>query len=236
MVQKTMHQVKTKTPTSLTSAITQTDTRIDVADISEYLLDPAPNLVHLKSGSSLWERCRYTAVVQTTGNAGYLTIERSGEYHGSSANGSALAWGVGTKVYRGLGEGDIGPIQSNIADHESRIQAIETLDVNWSEVTATSQSLAVNKGYILNNASRITCTLPTVSAVGDVIRIVGKGAGGWKIAQNASQYIKIGNYVSTTGTGGYLQSCNPGDAVDLICDIANTSWRVSPNPVILEVI
>ena len=44
-------------------------------------------------------------------------------------------------------------------------------------------------GYIASNASEVTITLPTAPAVGDVIRVSGAGAGGWKIAQNAGQAI-----------------------------------------------
>ena len=65
--------------------------------------------------------------------------------------------------------------------------------VSISEVTGTSQSASVNAGYVCNNASRVTVTLPSTAAVGDTIKIIGKGAGGWKVAQNASQYIQFAN-------------------------------------------
>lgn len=46
--------------------------------------------------------------------------------------------------------------------------------VSYTEVTGTSQSIAVNTGYILNNAVLVTATLPSTSAVGNIVRVVGK--------------------------------------------------------------
>jgi hypothetical protein len=51
------------------------------------------------------------------------------------------------------------------------------------------------------------------------------GAGGWKIAQNASQNIQIGNLSSTSGTGGSIASTNQFDSIHFICTVANTTWQ-----------
>lgn len=92
------------------------------------------------------------------------------------------------------------------------------------EVISTSQSMAINTGYIANNLALVTATLPSTSAVGDLVWIVGKGLGGWKIAQNAGQTIHFGNQNTTTGAGGSLDSTNQYDAIQLLCTIANTDW------------
>lgn len=94
----------------------------------------------------------------------------------------------------------------------------------FTEVTGTSQAMAVNSGYILNNASLVTATLPSSSVVGDLVWIIGKGSGGWKIAQNAGQVIHYGNRDTTLGVGGYLDSTNQYDAIQLVCITANTDW------------
>jgi len=97
----------------------------------------------------------------------------------------------------------------------------------WAEVTGTTQALAVNTGYILNHATTmVVATLPSTAAVGDVIRIVGKGAAMWKVAQNASQYIRFAGLTTTTGTGGYLQAENRDDCIELLCTVANNGWTV----------
>lgn len=96
----------------------------------------------------------------------------------------------------------------------------------WSEVTGTSQAAAVNNGYIANNAGLVTITLPDTAALGSIVRVAGLGAGGWLIAQNASEIIHFGNQVTTTGVGGSLASINRYDAVELVCVVANTEWAV----------
>lgn len=98
--------------------------------------------------------------------------------------------------------------------------------LSWNETTGTSQSLIIRNGYVANNAALVTFTLPTNGAIGDTIKVVGKGAGGWRIAQNASQFIQFGNKVTTTGTGGRLDSTNRYDCVEFICTTTNTGWLV----------
>ena len=98
--------------------------------------------------------------------------------------------------------------------------------ISWSEVTGTTQTMAVDTGYIANNASQVVLTLPTTAAVGKVVRVSGKGAGGWRVAQNASEIIHFGNLDSTTGTGGYIESTHRRDAVELVCVVADTEWNV----------
>jgi hypothetical protein len=96
----------------------------------------------------------------------------------------------------------------------------------WSTVTGTSQSMAVNSGYVANNAGVVTMTLPTTAAVGDVIYVTGLGTGGWSIAQNASQLIHVGSLASTTGVGGSVSSTNQYDTIGIRCIVANTTWTV----------
>jgi len=98
--------------------------------------------------------------------------------------------------------------------------------ITWSEVTGTTQAASVNAGYIANNAGLVTITIPTTAAVGDVVRVTGKGAGGWKIAQNASEIIHFLGTDTTTGTGGSLASTGTYDGVEIVCVVANTEWVV----------
>lgn len=94
----------------------------------------------------------------------------------------------------------------------------------YTEVTGTTQSMAVNNEYTANNAGLVTLTLPATAAIGDEVTVNGKGAGGWLIAQNASQLIHLGSSVTTTGTGGSLASTNLWDNIKLKCVTANTTW------------
>lgn len=99
----------------------------------------------------------------------------------------------------------------------------------WTEVTGTSQAASVNNGYILNNAGLVTLTLPATAAVGEIIEVSGKGAGGWLVAQNSGQAIHFGNTNTTTGVAGSLASTNRYDTVKLLCITANTDFIVLSN-------
>lgn len=101
--------------------------------------------------------------------------------------------------------------------------------MSWVEVTGTSQAMLVSTGYIANNAALITLTLPSTAVIGDSIRVLGKGAGGWKIAQNATQQIVFGKLSTTIGTGGSLASTNLNDCLELRCITSGTAtiWEVA---------
>lgn len=97
---------------------------------------------------------------------------------------------------------------------------------SWTEITGTTVALAVNNGYIMNNAAGVAGTLPATAVLGSIIALVGKGVGGWLIAQNAGQTIHFGNMNTTTGAGGSLGSMLQYDCVEIICITANTDFVV----------
>lgn len=95
---------------------------------------------------------------------------------------------------------------------------------NWTEITAGSATLAVNNNYVINNSAMVNLTLPSLSTLGDKIEIYGKGAGGWKIIQLASQQIIMGENASTIGSAGYAESTYQDDILILRCITANNVW------------
>lgn len=102
--------------------------------------------------------------------------------------------------------------------------------IGWTEVTGTTQAMSADSGYVANNASLITFTLPATAAFGTAISIIGKGAGGWTIAQNASQSIQLGSVSTTVGVGGSVSSANRYDSLNLICTTANLVWTLRGAP------
>lgn len=102
--------------------------------------------------------------------------------------------------------------------------------IGWTEVTGTTQAITADNGYVANNAGLVTFTLPVTAAFGTVINIIGKGAGGWAVAQNASQVIRIGSSASTAGVGGSIASTNQFDAIELLCTTADTVWTAVTAP------
>jgi hypothetical protein len=90
-------------------------------------------------------------------------------------------------------------------------------------VTSLHLQMDSNNGYITNNAGNITLVLPVSFAVGDVFEIVGFGAGGWSIEQNAGQQIFVGKLPSTAGIAGGISSTQAMDSIKLVGVVASTS-------------
>lgn len=102
--------------------------------------------------------------------------------------------------------------------------ASSTSGMTWTTVSGTTQSAAVNNGYITNNAGAVTVTLPTTFAIGDTIEVKGLGAGGWVMAAGTATTIRIGS--SVTSSAGSLTSANQYDTVRVTGLVANTTWSV----------
>lgn len=98
----------------------------------------------------------------------------------------------------------------------------------WNEITVVGPTaMSINNGYVTNSGSRVQLLLPLTSAFGSNIRILGKGAGGWQINQNAGQSIVLDSNSTTVGATGTLQSDAFRDSVDLVCTTADTVWTIA---------
>jgi len=100
------------------------------------------------------------------------------------------------------------------------------------EVTGTSGTFGEDEAYVLNNASQVVMTLPTVGTFGKVIIVNAKGAGGGRINTSATQQI-----VGTSGTqptAGQDISFPQHSAITLKCTTGHATaavWSiVSVNP------
>lgn len=131
---------------------------------------------------------------------------------GNDPSAATLTAGSGVSISNGSGSITISAVGGGLT---------------WTVVTGTSQSAAVNNGYIANNAGLVTVTLPSTSAVGDLVAVTGiNNATGWKVAQNAGNQIFFGTSSTTSGTGGSLASTATRDTVFLVCMTANATWNV----------
>ena len=98
--------------------------------------------------------------------------------------------------------------------------------LTWVDQASGTVTMAVNTAYVVDDgASLVTLTFPATAALGSVFGIIGKGAGGWTIAQATGQSIHFGN-VTTTTTTGSLSSTLQYDSVWLVCITANTVFSV----------
>lgn len=158
-------------------------------------------------------------VTSATGVPSFLTGMTDGKLvmgvtGGTPVAGSLLA-GAGVSITSGVGTLTIAATGSGIG---------------WNEVTGTSQAMSADTGYIANNAGLVTLTLPTTAAVGQTSIVIGKGAGGWSIAQGVGQNIQFGSVSTTVGVGGSLSSTNRFDSIQLVCTTANTTFTVLGSP------
>jgi hypothetical protein len=96
----------------------------------------------------------------------------------------------------------------------------------YEEITGASGTLQYNKMHGANNVGLVTLTLPATAAVGERFSVIGVGAGGWKIAQNAGQSIQKEATTTTVGTGGSVAGAQ-GTSVEVVCVEADTKWIVS---------
>lgn len=61
--------------------------------------------------------------------------------------------------------------------------------LKWNVAASGNVQTQSNNGYVLMNGSAVTVTLPTTPAVGDVVRVLEKGTGGFTLAMNSGQSI-----------------------------------------------
>lgn len=107
--------------------------------------------------------------------------------------------------------------------------------LTFNAVSSSTQALAVNNSYYTTYSGLNVMTLPSTAAVGSIIQIIAGPSGNtFKVAQNSGQLIYYGakngvSQVTTTGTGGSLQSIDPNTSVTIICIVANTTWAVLYN-------
>jgi hypothetical protein len=105
--------------------------------------------------------------------------------------------------------------------------------LTWVQITA-SQIMTEQFGYILqNDTAPISLTLPSSSAVGNIIIISGDlGCQGFTISQSAGQQMVLSPTIaSTIGTAGLYTVPAPaqGLMLTLVCSVADTRWIVMSN-------
>lgn len=114
---------------------------------------------------------------------------------------------------------------SNTAGHIT-ISGSGSAGFTWNSITDTEAFLADNNGYVVDNVALVTLSLPVNAAFGTEIIIIGKGAGGWLVAQNSGQSISFGTSTTTTGADGSLASTADKDTIVLTCTVDNLEWTV----------
>jgi len=97
-------------------------------------------------------------------------------------------------------------------------------DIIWNEIDS-SITAEVKNGYICNATSEITITMPTTYAQGDVIKIVGKGPGGWRVKPNTGDTMY---YLDrSVDNSSYFHPTNSRGCCEVHGITANSEWEIT---------
>ena len=177
-------------------------------------------LTSVSAGSATW--------TEVDNSGGGLLPVANGGTGASTLTAHGVVVGEGTSAVAVTAAGTVGQVLvGNGASADPSFANLVTLNV--VDVTGTSQAMAVNTTYIADNAAQVAFTLPATAAQGSIIKVIGNGAGGWTIGQNANQVIKSNGLTTTTGTGGSLSSTNRFNTVEIFATVggASTTWVVA---------
>ncbi len=187
--------------------------------------------------------------IAVTGSAGTETFSLIGPYTPATFTAHGVLLGEGTSSIVATAAGTNGQVLIGSTGANPAFGTITTstgvafttgaaslaIDVKTGgfavvDQTTSSATLAVQTMYITDNgATLVTYTLPATAPQGSVIKIIGSSAGGWRVAQNANQKIRLGASSTTTGTGGSLSSTNSNDCIEMVASTggASTVWTIS---------
>jgi hypothetical protein len=95
--------------------------------------------------------------------------------------------------------------------------------VGWIPTNSTTVPAAVDTGYVLTSSLFVTVTPPASPNVGDIVRISGAGAGGWKMVPNSGQSF-IGNFASFSNSYQVSSQSSPssGNYSDVAASASGT--------------
>lgn len=155
-------------------------------------------------------------------------------FSGSTAGGSAANGAIEFITPGGPGAATNGQMDAKvlvdgltvIINASNQLQAING-GLIWTVITGNTAGVK-GHGYFANppgGPGGLTVTLPSTAAVGDTLKVYAMDSGGFVIAQNAGQKIQIGNAQTTPGVTGNVIATAVGDAVTLVCSIANTQFE-----------
>ena len=227
MPRESLIQIYRSTTASNAPSLTAGELAVNIPDKKLFVGGTSGNITFLDASAHVTTVNGLTSAINITGDGGSQLVTVSGT-NITIGNRLASASVTGVASFGNqfvVTSGAVGLTSNYVTSFNGATGAVLADAVTWSVITA-DQTAVINRGYFTNKATRLTLTLPTTAAVGSVLRVSGMTAGGWKIAQNASEVIHFGKTDTTAGIFGYLESTLARDSVELICCVADNEWNV----------
>lgn len=97
----------------------------------------------------------------------------------------------------------------------------------WNTITSADniKQIIAENAYIIAGIAPCILLLPLTASIGDTFIVTGLTSL-FQVTQNALQSIILGVQVSTAGVGGSLASTSFADHVQIVCVVANTTFKV----------
>ncbi len=173
-------------------------------------------------------------LVVSSGGTGLATITDHGIMLGSGT-GAVTPLGVAGNGFLPIGSAGADPVLALLTGGTNisispgagsiTINATGAASFNWAVETDATRALTVNQGVIGNRGTAQAFTLPTTAPVGSIIKVIQMGVGNITIDYDTNESIQFGSTAATTTTGTIISTA-VGDAVELVCFVADTSWVV----------
>lgn len=161
------------------------DRWLDTSDNTVY------TLVSIAKQSAEWKRDGSGAVFQLVpGSDDPVDPNDAGQIHFVEGDGISIT------------KDNADSIRVSSAEHPERSQ--------WTNLVEDT-TIEDKHGYFVNGGSRLVLTLPEESNENFSFQVIDWSGNGFEIAQNDGQSIRVGNQVTTTGTGGKIDSEQQGD-------------------------
>ena len=119
-----------------------------------------------------------------------------------------------------LGSAATGKVLTSDSSGNATWGAANAPGLTTAAAASSTQAAAVNTIYYVTSSAACTVTLPATAAAGSIVGIVGYGAGGWILAPNSGQTIKLITVSASTS----VTSAEQYDTIQVMCTLANTTW------------
>lgn len=220
---------------------TSFNTNFEIGQIA-YTPLQAPTAFYIYAGGGNWPELASSSgdVLSIAGTAnqiaassatGNVVLSLIGPYTPATYTAHGVLIGEGTGSIAATTTGTLGQyLVSGGASGDPSFQTA-TPQLVVTPVAGATQAMTSNHTYIANDSALTTFTLPTTSAVGDILKIVGSAlnVNGWKVTYTTNQIIWGPAGSSTATTGNAASATAAAQVMTIQCVVANTTWVITDN-------